>query len=661
VFKIFAVQHRFWISLLLAIVCVPLTASTAPQPTPAQTNKPAEIVLDIRPTFGPPAKWIVPLGFQRVSKSTIAPGEPSRWLLSDKQINVPEPETFVHTAQQIFTQTGAQNGSRYTIDFDPSYQTLILHWARVWRGNTTLERLQPDKIKVIQPEPGYDRSLFTSQKTAILSFDDIRPDDIVDVAFSLRGQSPLFNGAYSDAIPVQSSVPFEHISARLLWPPRRHLYIKNHGTIPNPVITRAGALLDYKWNFTRVPGVRSEGSLPTWYDPHPWIQLSEFQTWGQVNDMVLRLFTATNALSRELLDRIAEWKRMPITEDRALAIVQYVQDDIQLQPVQQSITPTDPSTVYGKRSGDSKDKSLLLVTILRAAGFDAAPVLVNSQTRQTLDNWQPTPHAFDRAIVQLNLNGDTIWIDPTRTFQRGPFSKHFLPSYARGLVLRPRTTALTVIPESTVNSSRTVTEQFQLQWVNHPSDLKVTTIVTGRDAEQLRAKLATTEHSQFEKDMLDTYTARYGETTQTAPIAVSDDESQNQIQLTANYSIANVWQRPSTDQQYHCEFYPPYIKDLLQLPSVTTRSMPLAIQYPAHEIHKVEATFPENWFVPVADKTIADPAFTFRRTVNATPRQLILQYEYTALTGVVTVPNVPQYLQHAQAASGLLPFQLFPR
>ncbi len=104
--------------------------------------------------------------------------------------------------------------------------------------------------------------------------------------------------------------------------------------------------------------------------------------------------------------------------------------------------------VFERRFGDCKDKAFLLVTVFRALGIPAFPVLVNTVTRQTVAEGQPAATAFDHAIVQATIDGRAYWLDATATYQRGPLSERYYPNYGYGLVVRPGTTTLTAIPPS---------------------------------------------------------------------------------------------------------------------------------------------------------------------------------------------------------------------
>jgi hypothetical protein len=83
--------------------------------------------------FAPPGSWVKPQFFnQQPSTNLLDSGADQHFLLLERQINAPENETFVHYIRQILTTAGVQKGATLTIDFNPGYQTLTLHWARIW-------------------------------------------------------------------------------------------------------------------------------------------------------------------------------------------------------------------------------------------------------------------------------------------------------------------------------------------------------------------------------------------------------------------------------------------------------------------------------------------------------------------------------------------------
>ena len=289
------------------------------------------------------------------------------------------------------------NGSHISIEYDPSYQLLTFHWVRIWRGTNALNRLDPDKIVVSQRGLDADELLFSAEKSALLLLEDVRMGDVIDYAYSVQGDNPVLAGRFSDWVQLQSSHPIERLTTRLLWPPTRRLYVQNHGTDIKYAAVRKGGLIEFTWNLVKAPGWRNEPPLPIWYQPFPRVQLSEFQKWSDVNQLALDLFTNTAPLSPELTRKINEWKRLPGGEERVLAALRFVQDEVRYLGIESGVSgykPAAPSTVFDRRFGDCKDKSFLLVTILRALGIEAWPTLVNTRLRQTVLESASVGHGF---------------------------------------------------------------------------------------------------------------------------------------------------------------------------------------------------------------------------------------------------------------------------
>jgi hypothetical protein len=74
--------------------------------------------------------------------------------------------------------------------------------------------------------------------------------------------------------------------------------------------------------------------------------------------------------------------------------------------------PPPASAVATERAGGARDKSLLLVAALRAAGIEASPVLI----RERRDRWDdsfPSLAQFDRCVVRARPSGsEPLWLDP---------------------------------------------------------------------------------------------------------------------------------------------------------------------------------------------------------------------------------------------------------
>ena len=246
-FPIYFGRWMFWLGLFLSF-----TARAA------DTN-----ISESKVTVAPPGGWVKPNFFERALQyAPMSAGENERWLLIETEINVPESATFCHRVKQICSYAGVQNGAQISLDFDPGYESLQLHWVRIWRGTNFLNRLDRDKIKIIQQERDLEQHELNGQYSAILVLEDVRVGDVIDYAFTFQGDNPVFGGRFARSIQLQSDEPIGRLRTRLLWPAKKRLFAKNHGTSAQPVVIRGKEVTEYCWDSSRVPALSLEDSLP---------------------------------------------------------------------------------------------------------------------------------------------------------------------------------------------------------------------------------------------------------------------------------------------------------------------------------------------------------------------------------------------------------------
>lgn len=622
------------------------------------TDKLSDGASETKPAIAPPASWVQPHFFDRLSVlNRTDPSADQHWLLLEHQINAATNETFYHCARQILTVAGVQNGSTVKIDFNPSYQTLTLHWARLWRGTNHLDQLDAGKMHVVRQERDLDQDILDGERTATLIMEDVRVGDIVDYAYSIKGNNPVFNSEFSSSFRVQMEEPVERMLTRVLWPSERRFYPRDYGCSIQPTVIKTNGLIECAWDLKRVPGFHLEDSLPVWCDPEPWVQLTEFKNWAEVDQWALALFQNSSQLSPELLKNIGIWKKITSREQQVLAVLRFVQDQIRYFGIEigaSSQKPADPATVFTRRYGDCKDKSLLFVTLLRALGIEAYPVLVNTQARQTIAGWLPAAGIFDHCIAVVRLDGKNWWLDPTAGYQRGMLADHYLPDYGCGLVISPKTTALTLIPQTTGMPLTFTTEYFDLGRKLDVSNLKVVTVAEGRDADMLRELFANTKRSDIEKNYLHFYADAYPGTKLASPIEIQDDEAQDRFQVTEFYTIDKAWIKSDQDGKFHCDFYPFVMSDFIKRPLDVERTQPLAVDYPQHQILRTEITVPGNWTYQKENKSIVDPAFVFQKQSSRAGKTLILKYEYQSRSDSVPAERVAGYLHDLDNVSKCL-------
>jgi Domain of Unknown Function with PDB structure (DUF3857)/Transglutaminase-like superfamily len=618
--------------------------------------------VDVPVSLAPASDWVVPLHLPPNSDPPADQADADSWLLlEDCQINAGTGEVFNHVARQMLTKEGAQHHSQLSIDFDTNHQSLVLHWVRIWRESNALNGLDLRNISVLQRNKNSDGYLFDGNQTAALALQDMHEGDILDYAYTIRGANPVGGGKFSHLVTVREHEPVERLTTRLLWPKAKTLFIKNKGTDAAPVIVKKGDVTEYTWDFKNVEGLEDEEPMPVWYFPLPWVQLTEFKSWAEVNQWATNTF-ATGPVSAELARQINAWRDLPEAEQRVVTVLRFLQDEVRNQSdgaATEAYKPASPSAVFARRFGDAKDKALLLTTILRTLGIEASPVLVSSELRQTLQDWLPTASEFDHAVVKVTVEGRSYWLDPTESFQRGPLAARAWPNYGRGLVVHAGTTELELIPEAAMQPKTLVTEYFMVRQAVNPTDLKVVTVVDGPDADNVRKQFAATGRAGWQARAFDSLAGFYSGLTIAAPLDYVDNEDQNEIVTTEYYQIARIWQPSPPGIGFQCRFFPENILPLVQKPTVSYRSMPLGLIYPKHEIFRARIQMAVFTPIDVGDRTIDNPALFFHKVVTAPNGVALLEEEFDSRTDAVPVDAMSGYMQQLSQIYDLTGFSIF--
>jgi transglutaminase-like putative cysteine protease len=616
--RLFPPRRRatLWAALFIALAC------------PAAAAKPNF-------TVQPPPAWVQPVAAPPGADQR-EPEDGLRCMLDDRQVRVTAngSENFYHYVNQVMTSAAVEQVSQLQFEFEPSYQRLVIHHINVVRAGQTINALRPSEVRVIQREDEMREQLFNGTLSAVVVLNDVRPGDVIDYAYSVNGDNPVLAGNFADALALAHPDTCALLRVRLLWPAARKLFLRAQQTDLQPAVAEGPDEVEYVWERRDAPGVEYEDSTPAWYDPTPFVQLSEFETWGDVARWAAPLY-APGELSPALKAQIEGWRRLPSAEERLLAARRFVQDEVRYLGIElgtYSHTPTKPSKVFERRFGDCKDKTLLLTTMLNELGIVARPALVNTELRRGLDGWQPSPYAFDHVVVRAELDGRTFWLDPTISYQRGTLMNAPTLGYERALVVAPETQSLTDIPIASADGPTTsVHEFFEVASFDAPVSLTVTSTFRGADADAARYRLAGQSREDLGKEYLNFYAEREPSIQPDGLPEVADDERANVITLTERYTIPAFWKNLTH------EFPAQYFGSELSKPGVSRRTSPLGVTFPYNVEQLTEIRLPHRQRVSTGERTAEDEALRFTARTDTDGDRLV-RVRYTLVTKRDTVP-----------------------
>ncbi len=608
-------------------------------------------------TVAPPPSWVRTQALPAADTPLRAAADSGRlYLLVDHQVRVGAPTTdYRRYAWTALSTAGVQNASEIQLRFDPSFERLVIHHVRLLRGGKDVFSFRPSDVRVIQQERSLDEQIYSGELTAVVFLRDLRPGDTLDYAYSLEGANPIVGDGFDDELPLAYDAPVRLVRHVIHVPSRTTLNVTPRNTSAAPLVETSGGWRSYTWTASDVPASVADEDEPGWFDPDPRIEVSTFGSWAEVADWARGLFEDQLRPSpgvRQLADRC---RAVPGgARAAALEATRFVQDEVRYLGIEMgpsSHQPHPPDQVLRQRFGDCKDKSLLLVALLRELGIEAVPALVDTERRHGLDTAQPSPFAFDHAIVQAVVDGRTIWIDATESDMGGALEDRDPPEFERALVLRPGTRGLTAIPvPDTREPSIVLRETFTVGRPGSPARLDAVTTFRRTEADGMRSHLASTPAQELAKSYLEDYAPDFPDITAIGAPVVRDDRARNVLTVSESYELASFWKNGRRD------LHGWEIENHLPTRVAATRATPLAVPHPVHVRHEIVLRANSAFHLGRYGETIADRAFTFNAALSASGKEMRLAFDYRSLADAVLSEDMKAHTQAIERLEDALSF-----
>ena len=577
-------------------------------------------------------------------------GLPLYYLLSDQQIyvNADTREHFFHVAMTPLTEAGLEEASELEIEYNPLFEKLTIHEVTVLRNGQTINKLRKENIKLMQREKDIDLRLYLGVVSAMIILDDVRLGDIVRYAYTISGTNPVLGRKFFSTHSLGWAVPVAKVSLRIDLPRDRNVHFKHFNTDIRPQSTLSGDRRIYQWQAENVPAYFYEGDYPKWYDPFPWVQISEYDRWKDVIDWARPLYEISGALSDELTAKIEQWRRLDDPIAAASEALRFVQEKIRYFGVelgQNSHRPTHPNRVLEKRYGDCKDKTLMLVTFLRELGIEAYPALVSMRFGKAVNDWLPSPGAFDHVIVMAQIDGRRYWLDGTRNYQRGRLDTLGTPDFGYALVIGDQMEELVNVTEGVSQVSQIIMEEhFKITSYDDPVTLEITTTYTGNQAELYREYFANNSRRAISNEFYNYYARQYPYIQLDEQVRYEDDQQRNRFTVYERYRIRNFWDR--RNDRLYFSVVATAIKPYAALPRTLNRQHPLAHKHPIRVHHTTTLDYPNEVTFDTDDAAlnIDNSAFRFVRRATYRDRTLKIVYDYESKSDVIMPQRVPEHI-----------------
>ena len=575
-----------------------------------------------------PPSWINKIDFR---EDNVLEGNGGyQYLLLDLQDNLPQQTIYRHYAIKIMNAEGIQSMSDISVSYDPTYQKLSFHEINLIRDGQTIHKLPEAQIQTFQRETNMERSLYDGSLSAVINLSDVREGDIIEYAYSVVGFNPINQGHYANTFYHQAAVPINRVYNRLLASSQRDIQYKLFRDATKPTVQKSGGQTEYVWDVSALDYELYDNNVPIWYDPYKRVAVSTFDAWKEVVDWALPLYNypkrAWPEVKQSLRNDYSE-------EGKIVSMIRLVQDEVRYLGLESGIgayKPHDPQKVYRQKYGDCKDKSLLLVSLLRSEGLEAYPLLVNSQLQDEVSHLLPSHGAFDHCVVNFRHEGKDYFIDPTISNQGGDLEHLYFPNYRWGLLIKPGTTQLLSLPTAQKSVTR-IKEIITVDSIGGSADFVVRSEYEGNRADYIRSYFSTNAQQSIKKEYLNYYSNLYPSITSTGEVKLLDYErhATNKVVVEESYHVKNFWQDADDESYIYCETYPLVLESQTSYTKTANRNMPYYMGEPFSFFQTTQVVLPEAWSGQDAEVNIAGEGFAYHNATKVYGNTVLVSHRYT--------------------------------
>lgn len=358
---------------------------------------------------------------------------------------------------KVLTSTGALQHTAVKFDYDPLSASVRILSATIYRKEGSTEKLDSTRFMDI-PAPA--RAIYWGARQVVVHFGRLEPGDAIETIIQRKGFTyallrnpdeddkfiPPMKGHFYDIVEFWSDYPIREKVYRLYLPPKMDLqyefYHANPSVFvhfpteektekvvvePTKSIFAVQSPVDnyihpkgkkiYQWKLNNIKPIKRERNMVALSDVAPKLLLSTTKTWYEKAIWFYRVnedfgsFEYDDEIKTKTLEILKDAKS---EMDSISLLTHWVAEEIRYSGI--SMGPGEGYTLhkgtmtYADRCGVCKDKAGMLITMLRAAGFESYAAMTMAGSR--IDRIPADQFNHSVTVVKLR-SGEWMLLDPT--------------------------------------------------------------------------------------------------------------------------------------------------------------------------------------------------------------------------------------------------------
>ena len=334
-------------------------------------------------------------------------------------------ESQDETFTKMLTEKGRRDSRTLSLTFMLPYNTVDVVKLEVISPDGTV---QPVDVAANSKESIDDSQMAMNiydpnDKVLRVNLPKVEIGDVIHSVIRQTTERAYILGAFSEGNVFEGGGFIRHISYEVHAPADRPLQCVRlrdeiPGTVSYTAETNADNSVTHHWEVANVPRMFDEPGMPAFDVVLQRLNVSTLPDWGAVSKWYWDLSKPhLDATTPELKQAVLTLTASATTDmEKIKALFYHVSKNVRYmgrtaEKDRPGFEPHDVKMTFEKNYGVCRDKAALLVSMLREAGLDAFPVLINVGSKR--DKEVPGPD-FNHAIACVELKkGDYLLMDPT--------------------------------------------------------------------------------------------------------------------------------------------------------------------------------------------------------------------------------------------------------
>jgi hypothetical protein len=346
-----------------------------------------------------------------------------------------------HRVVKIFNEKGQKFGQvdiPYTVGND---DIEIRHAWTILPDGRVVELEESNILRNIPPPEALKAGLFVAARLMRIQMPQMTDNCVIDYAYSVKRKGHIMKGEYWRQTNFQTSEPILKYRFTIHAPKKMEFLYHVSGINLQPKITETKYTRIYEFEASDIPPIKEEKFMPALQDLEYSITISSLKSWNQLARWYYTLIREQDHITPEIQKKTGQLLfGAKDRREKIRRLYEYVAENILYIGIELgiwAIKPHPAELVFKEKYGDCKDKTILLNTMLKAAGIKSYPALISSGDSSRVIQEVPSLSYFNHMILVVeaeeeeknsssflfdqtfsfpkrkSLGGELIWLDPT--------------------------------------------------------------------------------------------------------------------------------------------------------------------------------------------------------------------------------------------------------